>query len=119
MPTYLPTHCNGCYKPFNLPAICRHNEIKDKLVALTTKAFTPSAVHDKPQIHPSDAAQANVREAHPNPVIQLTRHSQEADRGDILIHGLWQQGTDCILDVRVMDVNAKSNRSKPPDMVLE
>jgi hypothetical protein len=28
--------------------ICHHNEIKDELVALAAKAFTPSAVHDEP-----------------------------------------------------------------------
>jgi hypothetical protein len=54
-----------------------------------------------------------------NPVIWLTRHSQELDRGDILIQGLWQLDTDCILDVWVMTVDAKSNCSKIPDKVLE
>jgi hypothetical protein len=40
------------------------------------------------------------------------------DRGDILIRGLWVRGTNCIIDVRSMDVDAKLNRSKDPDKVL-
>jgi hypothetical protein len=49
--TDLPTHCDGCYKPFDLChaleckkgglVICCHNKSKDKLVALAAKAFTP------------------------------------------------------------------------------
>jgi hypothetical protein len=95
-PPDLPTHCDGCYKPFDLRhaleckkgglVICRHNEIKDELVALAAKAFTPSAIRDEPRIHPGCAApMVNVPAAVPNPVIRLTRRSQEADRGDILI----------------------------------
>jgi hypothetical protein len=86
MPTYLPTHCDGCYKPFDLHhrleckkggiVICRHNKINNELVALAAKAFTPSAVCDKLQINPSRSAQAtNAMEAHPNPVICLTHRS--------------------------------------------
>jgi hypothetical protein len=51
MPTDLPTHCDGCYKPFNLHhaleckkgglIICYHIEIKDKLVVLATKRIHP------------------------------------------------------------------------------
>jgi hypothetical protein len=96
-PPDVPTHCNGCYKSLDLRhaleckkgglVICRHNEIKDKLVALTAKAFTHSAIHDEPRIHPGCTALAiNAPAAAPrNPVIRLTRRSQEADRGDILI----------------------------------
>jgi hypothetical protein len=40
------------------------------------------------------------------------------DRGDILIRGLWSRSTDCIIDVRITDVDAKSNRSKDSDKVL-
>jgi hypothetical protein len=35
-----------------------------------------------------------------------------------LIRGLWAQGTDCTIDVRITDVDAKSNRSKDSDKVL-
>jgi hypothetical protein len=31
--------------------------------------------------------------------------------GDILIRGSWARGTDCIINVLITDVDAKSNRS--------
>jgi hypothetical protein len=37
---------------------------------------------------------------------------------DILIRGLLARSTDCIIDVRISDVDAKSNLSKDPDKVL-
>jgi hypothetical protein len=36
-----------------------------------------------------------------------------------LVRGLWACGTDCIIDVRITDVDAKSQRSKDPLKVLE
>jgi hypothetical protein len=36
----------------------------------------------------------------------------------VLIRGLWERGTDCIIDVRITDVDAKSNLSKHPKKVL-
>jgi hypothetical protein len=36
-----------------------------------------------------------------------------------LIHGFWAQGTDCIIDVRITDTDAKSDSSKDPYKVLE
>jgi hypothetical protein len=46
-------------------------------------------------------------------------NNRNEDRGDILIRGLWARGTgDCIIDVRITDVDAKSNRSKDSDKVL-
>jgi hypothetical protein len=38
-------------------------------------------------------------------------------RGDILIRGIWARGTDCIIDVPIADVDAKSNQSEDWDKV--
>jgi hypothetical protein len=39
--------------------------------------------------------------------------------GDILIRGIWaQHGTDFIINIRIMDVDANSRCSKAPDIVL-
>jgi hypothetical protein len=38
---------------------------------------------------------------------------------DILIRRLWARGTDCIIDVRVTNTDAKSNFSRNPAKVLE
>jgi hypothetical protein len=43
---------------------------------------------------------------------------QGEERGDVLIHGLWQQGTDAIIDVRITNLHAKSNISQAPMKVL-
>jgi hypothetical protein len=52
-------------------------------------------------------------------VKRLFQNSRTEDRGDILIRGLWARGTDCIIDVRITDVDAKSQRSKDPHKVLK
>jgi hypothetical protein len=46
------------------------------------------------------------------------RKNRGKDRGDVLIRGLWARGTDCIIDMRITDVDAKSNLSNHPDKVL-
>ena len=43
----------------------------------------------------------------------------EGERGDLLIRGFWSAGTDCILDVRVTDTDAKSYCKWPLHKVLE
>jgi hypothetical protein len=40
------------------------------------------------------------------------------DRGDILVHGFWARGTDCIINVCVTNTDAKSQGHKDPDKVL-
>jgi hypothetical protein len=40
-------------------------------------------------------------------VKRLFRNNRNEDRGDILIRGLWARSTDCIIDVRITDVDAK------------
>jgi hypothetical protein len=37
---------------------------------------------------------------------------------DLLVRGSVENGTDCIIDVRVTDTDVKSNRSKDPTKVL-
>jgi hypothetical protein len=37
----------------------------------------------------------------------------------LLIRGFWGRGTDCIIDVRVTDTDAKSNLNKDPAKILE
>ena len=89
---------------------------------LASKALSPSAVRDEPKIHTCRNSDVKSDEDNKeNSVKRLFRNNRnEEDRGDILIRGLlvWARGTDCIIDVRVTDVDAKSNRSKDPHTVL-
>jgi hypothetical protein len=119
-PPDLPSKCDGCNavlsirhalecKKGGLVIIC-HNEIRDELVDLASKAFSPSAVRDEPKIH---LCRAKKRESpkgrQDQPVKCLFCNDRNEDRGDVLIRGLWSKGTDCILDVRMTDLDAKSN----------
>jgi hypothetical protein len=101
--------------------ISRHNEIRDELVDLASKALTPSAVRDEPRIHTTSRPAEPVRtsDQNPAPVIRnLHKRQQGEERGDVLIRGLWQQGTGAIIDVRITDLDAKSNISRAPMKVL-
>ena len=51
-------------------------------------------------------------------VTRLFRNNRDEDHGDTLIRGLWAHSTDCIVDVWVCIVDAKSNRSKDLHKVL-
>jgi hypothetical protein len=54
------------------------------------------------------------------PAVSRNLHKNRGEtRGDVSIRGLWTRGTDCIIDVRVTDTDAKSNLSKDPAKVLE
>jgi hypothetical protein len=87
---------------------------------LASKALAPSAVRDDPTIHAChNPEEKSDKENQANSVKRLFRNNRNEDRGDILIRGLWSHGTDCIIDVRITDVDAKSNRSKDSDKVLE
>ncbi len=99
--------------------ISYHNEIRDKLSDLASKAFIPSAVRKEPRIHSSRPAEKKTALEQPNPSVIRNFHKNGGEeRGDLLIRGLWARGTDCIIYVRVTDIDAKSNLSRDPDKVL-
>jgi hypothetical protein len=54
-----------------------------------------------------------------HPVTRNLHKNRDELRGDLLIRGFWGRGTDCIIDVRVTDTDAKSNLNKDPAKVLE
>jgi hypothetical protein len=48
-----------------------------------------------------------------HPAVTRNLHKNRSDvRGDLSIRALWNRGTDCIIDVRVTDTDARSNLSK-------
>jgi hypothetical protein len=77
---------------------------------MAARAFQPSAVRDEPKIH--QCRPAKVGKSCP-PLID------NQDRGDVLVRGLWEKGTDCIIDVRVTNTDATYYALKPSDNVLE
>jgi hypothetical protein len=84
-----------------------------------SKALFPSVVHNEPKNFSSHPADQKINfEPQDHPAMRNFCKNQGADRGDVLIHGLWAQGIDCIIDIHITDVDAKSNCSKRPDRVL-
>jgi hypothetical protein len=129
-PSDLPQLCDGCGRKFSVRhalqcktgglVIARHDEIKHELNDLASRALIPSAVRDEPLINTSRPAVQMPEPDQSNHSVHRNFHENQGDnRGDILIRGLWEGGTDCIIDVRVTDLDAKSSLSKDPAKVLE
>ena len=51
-------------------------------------------------------------------MLKYKSKSNDEDRGDLLVRGLWQRGTHCVIDVRVTNINGKSQRHLVPAKVL-
>ena len=79
---------------------------------LAARAFSPSAVRDEPLIFSGCSTESLKSTAASSPACPTD------ERGDVLVRGLWERSTDCILDVRVTDTDAKSYRAKSPKNVL-
>jgi hypothetical protein len=61
----------------------------------------------------------NAAEQSSSPVSCNLHKNQNEDRGDVLICSIWANGTDCIIDVHITDIDAKSYHTKDPMKVLE
>ena len=124
-PVDLPQHCDGCGARFTIDhalnckkgglVIGRHEEVKEELIDLASRAFRPSQVRDEPRIHNVAAQPQSGATPEAAPVTRL--HRQNQDRGDVMIRGLWEKGTYCILDVRVTHLDAKTHRKKTAEKV--
>jgi hypothetical protein len=132
VPPNFPTTCDGCScNNFSVQhalsckvgglIISRHDEIKDELGQLAGKALKPSAIRDEPLINngrkvecSSDApTEADLSTTPPSPVVR-----DNDNRGDLMIRGFWSRGTDCIIDVRITDLDSKSYLKRSSDKVL-
>ena len=132
-PGDLPERCDGCNAPFTVQhaldckhgglIIQRHDEIGSELMEWASKALTPSAVRVEPLMHLDSTPAASEDKPKSKPEAtsnQFTDHAvNDGKRGDILIRGLFQRGTECIIDVRVTDLDCKSNRNSSPEKVLK
>ena len=64
---------------------------------------------DDPQIYPGRIADGEETEGMSTPT---------EERGDLLIRNLWKHQTDCILDVRISNLDAPSTIDRKPDAGL-
>ena len=132
-PGDLPKHCDGCGATFTMTHALdckvgglihqRHDEIKFELMEWASKALTPSAVRVEPLIHtdstPDEGTKTNGKSKPEAKTNHHCNHSaNDGQRGDVLVRGLFQRGTECIIDVRVTDLDSISQRSTDPDKVL-
>ena len=73
-------------------------------------AFKQSAIRAEPQIQTSSST--NALPDSPDTV-------DTSDRGDVLCRGLWSNGQDAILDIRVTDTDQASYVKRDPEKVLQ
>ena len=131
-PSDLPTQCDGCNKPFSVDHAmscpvgglikARHDEVAQALASLYIDATTANSVSREPMIFPQQpppaplppSADSAPRVPPPPPAVTL----RSQDRGDLLLRGAYSPSTDCIIDVTIVDLNAKSYNTKDPEKVL-
>ena len=131
-PPGLPTHYDGCQAKFSIShAIdCKkgglvtapHNEIRDRVAYLEGKAFTPSHMHNNPLIYSGHA----VKRTKATPAWATGNNNQEGvppldvtdQKGNLLIRDLWQNGTDSVHDMHVVNTDTKSHITKDTEKCL-
>ena len=127
-PPDLLTHYYGCQDKFSISHVlerkkgglvtARHKELCDGVSDLSGKSSTPSHVRDDPLIYSSRAVKRT--EAAPDGAGGNTNNAEvqppevTEQKGDLLIRDLWQQGTDSVHDMRVVNIEAPTHRTKDP-----
>ena len=84
----------------------RHNDVRDEAGALAAHATSPSQVSYEPSIfYGADLTAGQQARGE-----RGARSAGDNARGDLAVHGLFKRGEQCVLDVRVTDCDAPSNR---------
>ena len=91
--------------------MARHNELRGGFADLACKAFTPSHVCDDPLIYQCCAVKrTKSKPTGPGDTTDPYDTPPEAteQKGDLLLRDLWQNGTDSVQDMLVVNTDAKS-----------
>ena len=98
----------------------RHNKLCDRVADLAGKAFTPSHVRNAPLIYSGRAVKrTKAASAGSNGNIGHTAAPEVTEhKGDLLIRDLWQQGTDSVHDMPVVNTDAPTYQKKEPEKCL-
>jgi len=83
----------------------RHDDMKASWIELLGAALIPSAVHDKPLIHPG----------HNCGIPEGTTTTPNQDRGDISAHGFWNPGIVTIFDVSITNTDSSLTICRSPE----
>ena len=105
----MPAFCDGCGAPTSLEyaldygkgglIIQRHNEVRDSLGNVAALAY--SDVIKEPVVREADESNNNT-----------------ALIADLSIQGVWQPQTEALLDIHVVDTDARSYLHRPVEAVL-
>ena len=96
----------------------RHNESCNSLVWLACAGFQPSNVRDEP--HTTHRDNERKYECKKLTESQTEMHCEiNSDLCNILIRGFWDSNTDCIIDVRICNVNQASYLTRKPASIVQ
>ena len=98
----------------------RHNDLRDGVVDLARKSFTPSHVRNDPLIF-SGCAMKRTMEKPAMPKISTSAKKLEAteQKVNLMICELWNNGIEIFHDMRVVNTDAKSHSSKTPENCIQ
>ena len=105
------SYCDGCTAQFTTSHAlsCKvgglvssiHNEGRDTTSYLAYTYSLPSNVRDKPLIKACRVLENSEATHLVEPITGLTAEI-DGEHGDLLIHGFWEKGTDCIIDASTL-----------------
>ena len=111
-PPDLLKHCDGCNARFSICHVldckrgglvtARHNELRDGVADMASRAFTPSHVRNNPLIYQGCAMRrTKAQPTGPRDSTTSGDTTPEAteQKGDLLIRDLWANGTDSVHDM--------------------
>ena len=90
--------------------IACHNEICDKLLYISQRAFTSAPVRAKPLIHQGrKISEIEIRQG---------SYKHKDTRGDVMVRGLWDRQVDATIDVKIGDDDADTYKYEPMTALL-
>ena len=120
----LMEHCDGCGAAFDIYraldckkgglVMAHHNKLCDEVANLASKAFTPTHIHDAPQIYTGPAMRGWKDNIKGSP-----KKDKGELKGGLLIRDLWMQGTDSIHNMNFVNTNATSYQCKSQNKFLK
>lgn len=127
-PANVPSHCDGCGHKADLDhllnckkgglVIQRHDEIKHTIADLSRIAYGDRNVRDEPFINHGHVVSNNRKEEFEKENNGTLVINNTGDRADVSVRGVFQVGTQCSLDVRITNLDTKSQRNRDPMKAL-
>ena len=106
--------CDGCNAAFTVACkkgglvSIRHNDARDEAGALAGQALQASKILYEPMINTGSGPNADQGRATEG----TGNQAGQEERGDVLVHSLWETGSGCVLDICISDTDARSYADK-------